>query len=298
MISAERLGHVTIETPDLQKSMEYFVSVNGLVIAEQSRDGAHLTSHLGQLTVSLQQSGRADCTRLSLEIPTDTDFAAITKFLNREGIKCQMRSDPFPGTTEVLTFADPNGIEIDLFKNWDFITKNQNVGGVGPLKVGHVAFYSPRLEETVHFYEKILGFRVSDWIGDFFVFMRCNPDHHTVNFFRANNTRLHHLAFELKDFAHIQHGCETLSMHQIPIGWGPLRQGGPGHNVAVYHRNTDDHAIEYYCELDQMKNEALGYFEPRPWHTDRPQRPRTWEPGKLTSGWGLPPSADYLRPVP
>lgn len=298
MIQAERLGHVTIETPDLHKSMEYFVSVNGLVVADQSMDSTYLTSKFGQLTVHLQQSGRADCSRLSFEVSPDSDFGAMARFLNSEGIENVRRSDPFPGTSEALTFNDPNGIEIDLFKSWEFLTENQNVSGVGPLKVGHAAFYSPRLEETVSFYERILGFRVSDWIGDFFVFMRCNPDHHTVNFFRSNNAKLHHLAFELKDFAHIQQSCETLSMHQIPIGWGPIRHGAPGHNIAAYHRNPDDHAIEYYCELDQMKNEALGYFEPRPWHTDRPQRPRTWDPKNFTTGWGLPPSAGYLRPVP
>jgi hypothetical protein len=44
-----------------------------------------------------------------------------------------------------------------------------------------------------------------------------------------------------------------------------------------------------------MKNEELGYFEPRPWHVDRPQRPKVWEPGEWTSGWGLPPAAYHLR---
>jgi hypothetical protein len=25
-----------------------------------------------------------------------------------------------------------------------------------------------------------------------------------------------------------------------------------------------------------MHDEELGYFEPRPWHQDRPQRPKVW----------------------
>ena len=39
------------------------------------------------------------------------------------------------------------------------------------------------------FYGKVLGFRISDWIGDFFVFMRCNADHHSVNFISGKNSR-------------------------------------------------------------------------------------------------------------
>jgi hypothetical protein len=26
-----------------------------------------------------------------------------------------------------------------------------------------------------------------------------------------------------------------------------------------------------------MKDEALGHFDPRPWHHDTPQRPKTWD---------------------
>jgi hypothetical protein len=49
-----------------------------------------------------------------------------------------------------------------------------------------------------------------------------------------------------------------------------------GHNISCYHRNRDGLRVEFYCEMDQMKDEALGYFEPRPWHEDMPQRPKVW----------------------
>jgi catechol 2,3-dioxygenase-like lactoylglutathione lyase family enzyme len=183
---------------------------------------------------------------------------------------------------------------IELYSSWAFLAPNQNVAGVGPLKVGHIAFFTPDVQGLCDFYQRVLGFRVSDWLGDFFVFMRCNPDHHSLNFFRGERPKLHHIAFELKDTVHLMESCERLAQVRIPLGWGPLRHG-PGHNLATYHRNPDDHVVEYYCELDQMKNEELGYFEPRPWHVDRPQRPKVWEPGVWGSGWGLPPAASHLR---
>ena len=52
--------------------------------------------------------------------------------------------------------------------------------------------------------------------------------------------------------------------------------------------------IEFFCELDKMVDEELGYFEPRPWHQDTPQRPKTWEAGK-TSNWGPPPTPEFHR---
>jgi hypothetical protein len=43
-----------------------------------------------------------------------------------------------------------------------------------------------------------------------------------------------------------------------------------------------------------MKDEALGYFDPRPWHRDQPQRPKVWDP-KQSNMWGPPPTPDFFR---
>jgi hypothetical protein len=44
-----------------------------------------------------------------------------------------------------------------------------------------------------------------------------------------------------------------------------------------------------------MKDEALGYWEPRPWHRDRPQRPKVWPRVGSESIWGVPPTPDFPR---
>jgi len=42
-----------------------------------------------------------------------------------------------------------------------------------------------------------------------------------------------------------------------------------------------------------MLDEKLGYFDPRPWHRDRPQKPKVWE--MTRDIWGTPPTPDYIR---
>ena len=126
---------------------------------------------------------------------------------------------------------------------------------------------------------------MSDWVEQFFVFMRCGPDHHTVNFLKSERSRMHHFAFELRDAAHLIASCDVLGQENLDIVWGPVRHG-PGHNIATYHRNTDDLMIELYTELDRMSDEALGYFDPKPWHEDLPQRPKTWVGRKRRDVWG------------
>ena len=97
--------------------------------------------------------------------------------------------------------------------------------GVGVLKLGHVAFFVPEPQAMAEFYGKVLGFRVSDWIGDFFVFMRCNADHHTVNFIKGDKINMHHIAYEVRDFAHLQSACDVLGATEDPdrLGTGAAR---------------------------------------------------------------------------
>jgi hypothetical protein len=52
--------------------------------------------------------------------------------------------------------------------------------------------------------------------------------------------------------------------------------------------------VEFYAELDQMKDEALGYWDPRPWHREFPQRPKVWT-GPARSIWGPPPTPEFTR---
>ena len=160
-----------------------------------------------------------------------------------------------------------------------------------------MAFVVADPQRIVEFYQNVLGFRVSDWIGDYFAFLRCGVDHHTVNFLRGEGSRMHHIAFELRDATHLHNSCDLLGQKRIPIIWGPVRHG-PGHNVATYHRNPGDQIVEFFIELDRMVDEERGYFEPRPWHRDRPQKPKVWDGHQPRDMWGLPPSADFLRTDP
>ncbi|MBV8419477.1 MAG: VOC family protein, partial [Hyphomicrobiales bacterium] len=203
MIKPRRIGHATFETSDLDKAIDYYEKFMGLIVAAREKDRAFLMSKVGLLTIELDKADRAHCTKLSFEVAPGADFGHMARELEKDGVRSELRNDSVPGIGQVLSFKDDKGTTIDLFKEWSYLGKHEQTAGIGPFKLGHVAFYTPDVQRTVSFYEKVLGFRVSDWIGDFFCFMRCNSDHHTVNFFRGPQAKLHHIAFELKDFIHL-----------------------------------------------------------------------------------------------
>jgi len=294
LIKTCRIAHATFETPDLDRAIAYYTDVNGLVLNTKEKGRAFLASKIGLLTIALEQGREANLKRLSFEVPPNASFADMAKMLSAHGVRSELRSDAIPGIGRVLAFDDPKGTTIELFTEWNYLGSHHQVLGAGPLKLGHIAHFVEDPKAMADFYYRVLGFRVSDWIEDYFVFLRCNPDHHTVNFVRGQKTKMHHIAFEMKDFAHIQDACELLALRKMPINWGPVRHG-PGHNVAIYHRNCDDQNVEFYIELDQMKDEELGYFDPRPWHHDTPQRPKTWDRKASPNLWGPLPTPDYMR---
>jgi catechol 2,3-dioxygenase-like lactoylglutathione lyase family enzyme len=293
MIQVTRIGHATLETPDLDRQIEYFTDVVGLVPAERQNGRAFLATKLGDLAVVLEKGTEAKCARISFQAAAATDFDHLRRGLEAEGVRCDMRSDPCPGIPRALTFADPKGTIVEVFTTATPFPRKPTAG-IGPIKLGHLAFTVDEPKAFADFYGRVLGFRLSDWIEDWFVFLRCGPDHHTINFVQGKTTRMHHIAFELKDWAQVQNACDFLGGRNIPIIWGPGRHG-PGHNIFTYHRNPDDQIVELFTELDKMLDESLGYFDPRPWHRDRPQRPKVWEPGTPRDIWGPPPTPDYLR---
>jgi catechol 2,3-dioxygenase-like lactoylglutathione lyase family enzyme len=289
MVQAIRMGHLTLQSKDIERQIEYFTEVVGLVVVDRSRDRAFLATPIGQLAVELQSAEHAGCNQISLEVSPHLEAADITKDLSELGIAWRRSSQPFPGVTDVVTFRDNKGTDVQLFMRGEFVSPSRDTLGVGPIKLGHVAFSVISPQQTANFFTQTLGFRVSDWIQDIFVFQRCNPDHHTLNFVAGERAEIAHFAFELKDFAHLQAACDMLGRHRISIARGPLRHG-PGHNVAVYHQTPDGLTLEFFVEMDRMSNEELGYFDPKPWHRDFPQRPKTWDrKDNGTVIWGIRP---------
>ena len=292
MIQVKRFGHATFETPDIDRQIDYFTQVAGLVLAERQNGRAFLATKLGDLVVQLEKGEQSRCARLAFQTAPDTEFEDMRRGIESEGVRCEVRNDASPGIPKMLAFADPKGTICEVYASQTPIAKKQQVPGIGPMKLGHLAFAVPDPKPFAEFYSRVLGFRVSDWIADWFVFMRCGPDHHTINFVKAKRTQMHHVAFELKDTGHLMQACDFLGSQNIPLVWGPGRHG-PGHNVYTYHRNPDDQIIEMFTELDKMLDETLGYFDPKPWHRDRPQKPKVWT--MPTDIWGPPPTSEYTR---
>lgn len=294
MIKVKRISHATFETPDLERQTDYYLGVVGLVPLEKTKDRVLLVSRLGDISVIVQRGAAPSLTKIAFQVAPHDELPALAKTLAADGIAASIDNVSLPGIERLLRFEDPKGTTIEVFNEARAAAPVSEPSAVGPTKLGHISFMMPDIHPCIDFYQKVLGFRVSDWQEDFFCFMRCGADHHTINFATGKSTRLHHMAFELRDWAHVQVACDHLGRMNVPIIWGPGRHG-ISHNIFIYHRDPDDQMIEFYTEMDQMLDEELGYFDPRPWHKDRPQRPKVWDRKSAALVWGPPQGPDHAR---
>src|SRR6185312_6213114 len=285
MLQVKRIGHATLTTPDLERQLDYYTRVLGLCTVAREKKRAILATKPGQEAIVLEHGDRPAGIRLAFQVAPGTNLGELSTRLSKAGLKSETRSDITPGVAQAIVFADPKGTSVEVFSDYSFARDDGADTGIMPRKLGHVAFHTPDVAGTVNFYCDMLGFKVSDWRSDFFAFLRCSRDHHTINLLQADNANIHHLAFELRDEAEINRACDFLARKDIKLFWGPIRHL-IGHNIAIYHKNPDGITVEFFTDLDQMHDEELGYFEPRPWHQDRPQRPKVWGDDTPTNYWG------------
>ena len=284
-IRVSKLGYVGFETPDVERLVEYYTKVLDFALVDGASEGAFLTTGTDHHCVVVTRGDTRARAVVGYEIWEDLDSAQ--QRLKEAGYETQQRSDVGPGTPDVLVLDEPGtGTPLHLMTA-------QDPSGVGdypplrPTKLGHVAAFTPALDPMQAFYQDLLGFKWSDTVGDFFVFLRCNADHHAANFMASTKFQgMHHIAYEMRDPNHLIAMLDHLAKNDYRLHWGPGRHG-PGHNLFTYHRDPDGHVIELFTQIDVVHDEAKGYWEPRPWHEEYPMYPKTWQVDLATvNQWG------------
>ncbi|HEV2629404.1 MAG TPA: VOC family protein [Pseudolabrys sp.] len=295
MIGVRKIAHAAYETPDLEQQTEYYTNILGLTLTAKDKDAVYLANTVDHHAVVLRRGAAAQCTRVGFELGPNDDLDAFEKQTAAHGVKTSRKKDPEPTIADMVAFQDPKGTVMEVFKRPEPQALKFARNGVVPHKLGHVAFHVTEVKKVTAFYCDVLGFRVSDWMSDFFSFLRCGVDHHTINLMETGSNRHFHTAFELRDWGHLETACDFLSLNGYRMLWGPGRHG-IGHNLFAYHRSPNGMITELFAELDQMKDEELGYFDPRPWHRDNPQKPKVWPKDPSASNlWGPMPPEEMMK---
>jgi len=119
-----------------------------------------------------------------------------------------------------------------------------------PQKISHIVLHSPDHQEMVRFFTDVLGFKVSDWLGDFMCFLRCNQWHHRIALLPGPPC-LNHVAYDMLGVDDMMRGIHRLKLKGTDLRWGPGRHTA-GNNTFSYFTTPGGFAVEYTAELEEV----------------------------------------------
>jgi glyoxalase/bleomycin resistance protein/dioxygenase superfamily protein len=199
------------------------------------------------------------------------------------GFPITVKTDSQPGVAELVELEAPGKNLILFYSAMDAPVPGFKQRGTSLLRLGHVALINPEGDKLMRFFKEFLGFWLTDDIAGVANFLICNREQHVINIVAAPESRVHHIAFELRESSCHAMAADTLRAAGVKLLWGPSRHTA-GHNVAAYHHDPGSVMVELYSEMDTFIPE-LGICEPRPWHEHFPMKPRSWDISELNT-WG------------
>jgi catechol 2,3-dioxygenase-like lactoylglutathione lyase family enzyme len=195
----ETFGHAEVGVTDLAEAIRFHVEALGFGIRHSGDGVAQLTTDDRSTALVLRQRSEPGLLRLSYQV-TEQDLDAFAPRLTEAGVAVERVETPLPDIAQALDFRDPNGYALRLFVPTEPVPTGQPPQG--KVKLLHPLLGVTDLGQTLEFYEGLLGFRVSDFIGDRSAFLRCRDGfHHSVAVHRqTQRPRIDHLCFLHSDF--------------------------------------------------------------------------------------------------
>ena len=152
-------------------------------------------------------------------------------------------------------FFSPDGLPFEVSAGVARGDKRDIVKWEGiPRNISHIVLHSPDHKAAVQFFIDVLGFKLSDWLGDFMAFLRCNSCHHRLAFLPGPPC-LNHVAYEVASIDDMMRGVSRLRKKDVDIKWGPGRHTA-GNNTFSYFTTPNGFAVEYTAEVEAVDFET------------------------------------------
>src|SRR5690606_119005 len=277
MSSVIEIRYVGFAVPDLESERRFYADKWRLREAAE-RDGLVYFAAEGHdepyvLRLRQAEDKRVDVIALAAASAADVDAL----FEKVEAAGCRVVHPPRPlatlGGGYGFRFFSPDGLPFEVSSD---VARGEarelSPREAIPERISHVVLHSPDPKAAAQFFVDVLGFRVSDWLGDFMVFLRCNEWHHRIALLPGPPC-LNHVAYDLANVDEMMRGIARLRAAEVEIRWGPSRHTA-GNNAFCYIVTPTGFAVVDTAELERVD--------------DATWQPTVYPPGPgIMDQWGI-----------
>lgn len=277
------LRYVALAVPDFRTERSFIANIWGL--PEIASDGATAyfaaEGSASAYVFRVRAAPQRQLDVIAFAVRSDSAVDAKAQQLLTSGVRliCEPHRLQGPGGGYGFRFFDCDGRTLEISSGVADRTPRALARGESiPATLSHVVLHTPDIRKSVAFYEQHLGLRVSDWLGGFMCFLRCNSVHHCLAFLPGPPC-LNHVAFEMRDLDEMMRGVSRLVKDKVVLGWGPGRHTA-GNNTFSYFLAPSGNVMEYTAEVQRIDESSWKptIYEPSPEITDQ------WGTGSLYGG--------------
>jgi len=244
-VSVLRLGYVHINVTNLAEARDHYVNTLGMDVIHEDDGTAYLKSwdEADHHSVVLHEGG-VGLVKLGYKVADDQSLADIEKRAQAFGATVdRMSKGDNASVGDGLRITLPSDHTLELYSEIEYVGTATGLWNPDPWPRGGLRGIGvPRLDHTLittedpvlleRFFEDVLDFRAAERLvggpdNDDLVasWMFCGEQPHDIAFVKGANGKLHHFAYHMPDWSALLHASDIMSMHDVPIDFGPARHG-------------------------------------------------------------------------
>ena len=257
------LGYIGFRTHGLEQWMSLATDILGMEAKRGTTDGAEgLLLRFDERAVRVFLEPATTTEELAFvgwEVPNPQAFDMTVSAIEGAGIAVKAGTEleaQARGVAGLARFEDPAGTPLELFwgqrNEYTFASPFGTRFVTGDLGLGHVVLFVPSFAETLDFYTRVLGFRLSDRtrIGPVgLTFLHCNARHHSLGLadgtqYEGMQSTLMHFMVEVADQDDVGRAYDRCLEAKVPIALTLGRHTNDG-MFSFYLKTPSGFDIEY-----------------------------------------------------
>jgi 2,3-dihydroxy-p-cumate/2,3-dihydroxybenzoate 3,4-dioxygenase len=213
MIAANRarapfgIEYARIEVPDLQATVEFLQYHVGLQLEAHTDEYAYLRADIEHHSIELISAPHLEngvCTAIGYSVESEETLESLQKRVAEAGLEILELDQRQKGfCLNGFAVKDPNGLIVELFTEFHEYAEPPHVE-IRPIDLVHPFLATTKFDETLEFYQNVLGFIPSDHVVGSTTFLRAEDRyHHSLAIQRNKDYFVAHLCFAMKSLDHV-----------------------------------------------------------------------------------------------